>query len=331
MKRILIQLSVLISLFLVLAGTALFAQAETKNRIKIAHLQIFAFDHSIEQNKVKADKYCRIADSLGADIAVLPEMYSVGYGYNKPVIIEDWLSQAISADHPFIKHFIALAKELEMAVAVTFLEKENKEFYNAVYVIDRFGEICLTHRKVHLYEPIITEAACTPGKEFNVCSLNTKNGTFKLGAMICADYYFPESARILMLNGAEIVIVPNAAPVSKHLHAMLKSRAIENSFGIALVNYPGVKECPAYCHTGRSIAFNPWYWGQYQIFEADEKEGIYISEFDLLEIRNYRYSSYFGNAYRHPSLYKALLDTTINEPFKGRKTGLGVDFTREKR
>jgi hypothetical protein len=94
MKRILIQLSVLISLFLVLAGTALFAQAETKNRIKIAHFQIFAFDNSIEQNRAKADKYCRIADSLGADIAVLPELYSIGCGYNEPVIIEDWLEQA---------------------------------------------------------------------------------------------------------------------------------------------------------------------------------------------------------------------------------------------
>jgi predicted amidohydrolase len=76
--------------------------------------------------------------------------------------------------------------------------------------------------------------------------------------MICADYYFPESARIRMLKGAEIVIVPNAAPINAHHHTMLKSRAIENSFGIALTNYPGQKERPGtYCHTGKSIAFNP--------------------------------------------------------------------------
>jgi predicted amidohydrolase len=331
MKRKVIQLSGAISIILLAAISNMHAQNDSCKKIIIAHLQIFAFDNSIEQNKVKADKYCRIADSLGADIAVLPEMYSIGCGYDKPVIIEDWISQAISIDHSFVKHFVNLAKELEMAIAVTFLEKENMEYYNSVCVINRFGEISLKHRKVHLWEPAVVEAVCTSGKEFNVCNLNTKNGIFKLGAMICADYYFPESARILMLNGAEIVIVPNAAPISEHTHAMLKSRAIENSFGIALVNYPGEKECPGYCHTGRSTAFNPWYWGEYHIFEADEKEGVYISEFDLFEIRKYRNESYFGNAYRHPTLYKPLIDTLVNEPFKGRKTGLGVDFAKKKR
>ena len=134
-----------------------------------------------------------------------------------------------------------------------------------------------------------------------------------------------------MLKGVEIVIVPNAAPLNADLHAVLKARAIENSIGVALVNYPGEKWCPGYCHTGRSIAFNPWYWGDYQIMVADEKEGIYLSEFDLAEIRRYRKESYFGNAYRHPALYKPLIDTTVNEPFKGRKTGLGNTFTEKKR
>jgi predicted amidohydrolase len=331
MKRKLIQLTAAFSIILISTIKNLYPQNETGNIIKIAHLQIFATNNSIEKNRIKAEKYFRIADSIGADLAVLPELYSIGCNYNQPVKIEDWLSQAISLDHSFIKHFVALAKEFEMAIAVTFLEKENEEYYNTVCVIDRFGENCLIHRKVHLWEPAVTDAACTPGKDFNVCTLDTKMGSFNLGAMICADYYFPESARILMLKGAEIVIVPNAAPISEHTHAMLKSRAIENSFGIALVNYPGQKECPGYCHTGRSIAFNPWYWGEYQIFEADEKEGIYISEFDLSEIRNYRNESYFGNAYRHPTLYKPLIDTIVNEPFKDRKTGLGIDFTKENR
>ncbi|MEE4177829.1 MAG: carbon-nitrogen hydrolase family protein [Bacteroides sp.] len=331
MKRKLLQLSVAISFILIATIPSMYAQNDSHNKITIAHLQLFAFNNNIEENMQKAELYCRKADSIGADLAVLPEMYSIGCGYDEPAVIEDWLSQAISIDDPFIKHFVALAKELEMAIAVTFLEKENMEYYNSVCVIDRFGEICLKHRKVHLWEPSLVEAVCTSGKEFNVYNLDTKNGTFKLGAMICSDYYFPESGRILMLNGAEIVIVPNAAPLNDHLLAMLKSRAVENSFGVALVNFPGEKECPAYCHTGRSTAYNPWYWGEYQIFEADEKEGIFISEFDLTEIRRYRNESYFGNAFRHPALYKPLTDTIVNEPFKGRKTGLGVDFSENRR
>ena len=80
-------------------------------------------------------------------------------------------------------------------------EKENQDYYYSVCVIDRFGQICLTHRKVHLWEWGVGNALSTPGKSFDVCELNTKNGNLTLGVMICADWYFPESARILMLNG----------------------------------------------------------------------------------------------------------------------------------
>lgn len=53
------------------------------------------------------------------------------------------------------------------------------------------------------------EGACTPGDEFYVAALDTGRGTLEVGAMICFDREFPESARILMLKGAEVIPVPN--------------------------------------------------------------------------------------------------------------------------
>jgi predicted amidohydrolase len=307
---------------------------------KIAHLQISAKINDIEFNRLKGEKYCRKADSLGADLALFPENYSNGMGsfnLDDPQEPEISLKQAITKEDKFIQHFISLAAELDMAIAITFFEKEDQNYYFSICVIDRFGKIRLTHRKVHLWEWGGGNPYTTPGHTFDVCELDTKNGNLKLGAMICADWYFPESARILMLNGAEIVIVPNAAPIFRDLLVMLKARAFENCMGIALTNYPHTEGTE---YTGMSTAYNPnpwvnadtpWGKGDYSILEAGEEEGIFISEFDLEKIRQYRKETYFGNAFRHPGVYHILIDTTVNEPFRGRKTGLGDDFTREKR
>lgn len=314
--------------------TSIYSQNKSENIIKIAHLQISAIDNSIEQNMQKAELYFRKADFLDADLAVLPELYSIGYtDFDKKIdgAKEEWLSQAIDDTSYFVNHFVELAKKLDMALAITFLEAEKNQYYNTMIVIDRFGKICLKHRKVHLWEKKTNDAACTSGSDFYVCELNTKNGSFKLGAMICADYYFPESARILMLKGAEIVIVTNAAPINSHTHALLKARAIENAFGISLTNYPYKEGC-TYCCSGRSTAINPYWWGKSdQIFLVDHSEGIFTAEFNLNEIRKYRNNTYFGNAFRHPKLYQLLSDTTVNEPFKGRKTALDEDFSKHKR
>ena len=67
--------------------------------------------------------------------------------------------------------------------------------------IDRHGDIQLTYAKVHTCDFGLMEVALTPGDDFYVCDLDTAKGTVKVGAMICFDREFPESARILMLKG----------------------------------------------------------------------------------------------------------------------------------
>ena len=90
-------------------------------KLKIALLQI-APSGSLEGNKLKGIEACRKAKELEADIALFPEMYSNGYNiYGRA--IEDWKGEAIDINSDFVKAFGQLAKELEMAIGITLLEK----------------------------------------------------------------------------------------------------------------------------------------------------------------------------------------------------------------
>ena len=136
--------------------------------------------------------------------------------------------------------------------------------------------------------------------------------------MICYDREFPESARILMLKGAEIILVPNACPMEINRLAQLRGRSFENMVGIATCNYPdGQPDC-----NGRSSAFDgvvylPEMSGSRDIciLQASGEEGIFLAEFDLDRMREYRKNEVHGNAYRHPKKYGLLTEERIEEPF----------------
>ena len=78
-------------------------------------------------------------------------------------------------------------------------------------MFDRRGRCTLTYAKVHTCD-FEAERNLTPGDDFYVAELDTREGPVAIGAMICYDREFPESARILMLKGAESILVPNACP-----------------------------------------------------------------------------------------------------------------------
>lgn len=282
--------------------------------LKIALLQLMPED-SIEGNLKKGLDYCRQSKDLGADLAVFPEMWSVGY--DLPEDLNALKSKAIAADSPFVNAFGTLAKELEMAIAITFLEAYEPLPRNTVCVFDRFGNNILTYAKVHTCD-FGEESRLTPGDDFYVADLNTEKGNVKVGAMICYDREFPESARILMLKGAEVVIVPNACPMEINRISQLRARAYENMLGVATVNYPkGQPDCNGHSTAFDGIVYKPNAPSSRDtlIMEADEKEGIFIADFPISEMRDYRSHEVHGNAYRHPRKYSLLVSETIEAPF----------------
>lgn len=285
------------------------------NSLKIALLQI-APCKTLQENLEKGIINCKKAKENGADIALFPEMWSNGYNiYNRPV--DEWKAEAIPVNSDFVRTFGNLARELNMAIGITLLEKYNNDPRNTLVLFDRFGEQKFTYAKVHTCD-FSVEQNLTPGDDFYVTVLDTACGEVKIGAMICYDREFPESARILMLKGAEIILVPNACPMEINRLSQLRARAYENMTAIATCNYPEtVPDCNGGSSAFDGVAYLPElnHSRDTCILQADGKEGIYIAEIDLEQLRNYREKEVHGNSYRHPKKYGILTDTNINNPF----------------
>jgi predicted amidohydrolase len=306
--------------------------------LKIAILQI-APTTTLKGNLSKGIEACEQAKTHGADLAVFPEMWSNGYErmfeshYDRVTDIpkdsvSNWQDKAIDMKGQFIQEFSKLAKKLEMAIAVTFLEKSKGQPLNSVILFDRHGKNILHYSKVHTVDWKM-EYYTDCGDNFPVCELDYGRGKVKVGSMICNDRSHPEAARILMLNGAEVIIIPNACHVYKILFAEMKTRALENSVVTVMVNFP-VESHPINNGNGMSCAYSPIFRIRdcdseeisskgievdTKIIEMGEHEEIAIIEIDLNKLREWRENDGRGNAYRKPKYYGKLLDKDIKNPF----------------
>jgi predicted amidohydrolase len=271
-----------------------------------------------DANLAKGEVFCRRACAEGADVALFPEMWSAGYSFpdvEDAASIERWSGLAVGRDSGYVEHFRALARELKMAIAVTYLETWPGGPRNSMSLIDRRGDILLTYAKAHTCD-FGAESLLTPGDDFPVCTLETASGPVQVGAMICYDREFPETARILMLRGAEVILTPNACDLEPHRITQFRSRAYENMVAVAMANY-----APPKCN-GHSIAFDGAAFtedGQGRdtlLVEAGGGEGVFVASVDLDGLRAYRGRSVWGNAYRRPSLYAELVSTEVALPFR---------------
>lgn len=286
-----------------------------EKKLKIALLQLAPGD-TLEENLEKGISSCKAAKEKGADIALFPEMWSNGYRiYNRDV--QQWQAEAIPAEGEFVNAFGVLAKELDMAIGITLLEKHQNGPRNSLVLFDRFGRRQFVYAKVHTCD-FDVERYLTAGEDFYVTSLDTALGEVKIGAMICYDREFPESARILMLKGAELILVPNACPMEINRLSQLRGRAYENMTAIATCNYPEtVPDCNGGSSVFDGVAYLPDLPGSRDtcVLQADGQEGIYVAELDLEQLRHYRQTEVHGNAYRRPKKYGLLVETKREEPF----------------
>lgn len=287
-----------------------------ENHLNTALLQLLPTG-TLDGNLQKGIAACRRACAMGADIALFPEMWSCGY--HIPEDPDALRSLAIAPDSSFVNAFGTLAAELNMAIGITYLEAYDPLPRNTLTVFDRHGNRVLDYAKVHTCD-FGDEIRLTPGNEFSVAVLDTAVGKVTVGAMICYDREFPESARILMLRSAEIILVPNACPMEINRLSQLRGRAYENMVGIATCNYPAPQpDCNGHSSAFDGIAYR--YDGEdfrgrdTLVVEAGEEEGIYLAPFPMDDIRDYRRREVHGNAYRRPELYQALLDKEVSEPF----------------
>lgn len=284
------------------------------NSTKIAMLQLMS-GNTTEENLHIGLRACEKAAEMGADIAVFPEMWSCGY--NIPEDIRELMALSVPRDGEFVNAFGEAAQRLGIAVAVTYLERFEPLPRNTVTLFERTGRRVLDYSKVHTCD-FGDEKRLTAGDDFYTAELDTAGGSINVGAMICYDREFPESARILMLKGAEVILVPNACPMEINRISQLRGRAYENMTGIVTVNYPlGKPDCNGHSTAFDGIAYPPDGSGSRDtlVIEAGEREGIYIADLPIDDIREYCRSEVHGNAYRRPGKYGLLLSEERREPF----------------
>ena len=253
---------------------------------KVAVLQMRSENRAYEENIKTIIKYMTEAKKNNADILLLPECFITAYDLtigNDSAISESDLTALCDK-----------AKELGIGLVATALTKGKKSPQNSAFVIGKHGEILMKYSKVH-----------------TCCDFDG----VKIGIMICYDREYPESARILMLKGAEIILVPNDCVSMRPRLQALSTRAYENMCGVAMANPNGK-------NAGNSCAYSPICWDDNDectdntLLLADaETEGLFYAEFDMDSIRQYREREMMGNTFRKVKAYSDLLSDEIQYPF----------------
>lgn len=282
-----------------------------------------------EEHLEKGLAACAEAAEKGADIAVLPELWQIGYTRcpDDPVGKAKWQELAIELDDPWLTAFRKAAATLGIAILTTFLERWSGAPRNTALLINRHGQDTLRYAKVHTCD-FGMEKNLTPGNSFEVAHLDINNGYVDVGVMICYDREFPESARELMLGGAEVILVPNACPMAGERTNQLRSRAFENMTVIALSNYaapdslwpPSLDKWARF--DGHSCVFDGMAFdpdgqpdGQprdHQLLQVGDEEGVFTVGVDLDALRAYRSRETHGDAYRKPYAYRRLAEVRQN-------------------
>ncbi|MBA2213628.1 carbon-nitrogen hydrolase family protein [Sellimonas intestinalis] len=278
--------------------------------INIAFLQLLPAGN-LKENMEKGIEYCKKAKKMGADIALFPEMWSCGYYI--PHDMEALNELAVPADGEFVTRYKELAKELDMAIGITFLERYEPRPRNTICLYDRHGKSVYKYSKVHIcnFGEADDESVLCAGDEFPVAELNTAKGNLRVGSMICYDREFPESARILMLKRAELVLVPNACPMEINRLSQLRGRAYENMFAIATCNYPSPHpDCNGHSTLFDGVVYLPEQLGSRDtcILETDESEGVFLAELDINMLRQFQKREQQNLKNRRPELYRILAE-----------------------
>ena len=277
----------------------------------------FACGWELPANLTRAERLVREAHARGAQIILLQELFATPYF----CIEQDpsYLQLAQSADDsPLLRRFGALAAELEVVLPISFFERAGTVFFNSLAMFDADGRRLGIYRKSHIPNgPGYQEKFYfTPGDTgFRVSA--TRYG--RIGAAICWDQWFPESARIMALMGAELLLYPTAIgsepppapPVDSRLHwqRTQQGHAAANLMPLIASNRIGTeysRHAPQPLQLrfyGSSFIADPS--GAVVAEASQDAEAVITASFDLTRLQLAR-DSWFVFRDRRPDLYGPL-------------------------
>ena len=272
--------------------------------IRVAATQC-AFTESLEENVARVETLVRQAAAQGAQVILPSELFEGPYFCREEKdAFFDWAKPA--EGHPTIERFRALARELGVVIPVSFFEKDGPHHYNSLAMVDADGAVLGLYRKSHIPDgPGYEEKFYfRPGNTgFKVWA--TRFG--RIGVGICWDQWYPECARAMILQGAEILMYPTAIgtePENPELDTKdlwqraMVGHAVSNVVPVIASNRIGLEGDQTFyghsfiaSHRGDKVA---------ELGRAES--GVITAAFDLEEIRRNRASFGFFRD-RRPDLY----------------------------
>lgn len=275
---------------------------------------------AVEENLKKAEDMIRQAALRGAQVILLPELFEREYFCQQKRY--DFYEYALPVnENPAVLMGQRLAKELEVVLPISFYERDGNVLYNSLAYIDADGTILGVYRKTHIPDDHFYQEKFyfTPGNT-GFLTFDTKYG--RLGAGICWDQWFPETARALALKGAEVIFYPTAIgsePIldtdsMPHWRRCMQGHAGANLVPVVAANRIGredVEPCDANAGQKSSLVF---YGSSFIADETGElvqsasrdKEEILVQTFDLDKIRENRLSwGIFRD--RRPEMYEDIV------------------------
>ena len=160
------------------------------------------------QNLAHAEELVRQAAAKGAQIVLLPELFERPYFCQERRY--EYYDYALPVnENPAVQRFSQVCRELELAMPVSFYEKDGQRLFNSVAMLDADGSLLGVYRKTHIPDDHYYQEKFyfTPGNTgFKV--FDTQYG--RVGVGICWDQWFPETARCLTIAGADLILYPTA-------------------------------------------------------------------------------------------------------------------------
>ncbi|MFZ5790659.1 MAG: N-carbamoylputrescine amidase [Pseudomonadota bacterium] len=273
----------------------------------------FACEPDSAANVAKAEALVRKAADKGAEIVLLQELFETPYfckdqkqslfGLAKP-----------AEGHPTLTRMSALARELELVLPVSFFERANNAYFNSVMVFDADGEALGLYRKSHIPDgPGYQEKFYFNPGDTGFRVFETRYAAIGVG--ICWDQWFPECARSMALQGAEILLYPTAIGSEPqdagldsrdHWQRVMQGHAGANMVPLVASNRIGTEAGEGFVQTFYGSSFIAGPHGEKVAEAGRDEEAVLTGTFDLDAIRAARASwGLFRD--RRPELYTALL------------------------
>jgi len=221
------------------------------------HLSVIQFETLYNDKAKNIKKISDYINDINSEILVFPELATSGYYYTDRKVLK---TIAEESDSSTVKHIQKLSTSLNKIIVFGFPELFENRIYNSAAIIFPNPELSTTYRKTHLFykERFVFEEGDTG---FTVIEYNG----LRLGTMICYDWRFPEAARSLALDGADLIVCPSNL-VTGVWQNVMSSRALENKVYMAVANKIGIES-----NNGDILEFN----GESAIYSYD---GSYLAK-----------------------------------------------------